>query len=165
MSFDAYLKIKGITGESQTKGFEKQIELLSFSWGASNPATIGMGTGGGGAGKVDLSSFSLMKRTDLASGPLFQACCAGKHFDEAVLTLRKAGGDAPLDFLVITFSEVYIDSVQWSGSSGGDDVPTESVSFAYGKVKFTYTAQAPKGTEAATAGGGWDIRAGTPLAA
>ena len=31
-----------------------------------------------------------------------------------------------------------VESVQWSGSSGGDDTPTESVSFAFAKVEIDY---------------------------
>ena len=34
-----------------------------------------------------------------------------------------------------------VESIQWSGSSGGDDTPTESVSFAFAKVKVTYSKQ------------------------
>jgi type VI secretion system secreted protein Hcp len=159
MAFDAYLKIDGVKGESKSKGFEDQIELLSFSWGASNPTTVGSGSGSG-AGKVSISSFNLMKKTDAASGPIFQACCAGKHFPEATVTLRKSGGDAPIDYLVYKFSEVYVDKVQWSGSSGGDDLPMENVSFTFGKVQFTYTPQSATGGEEGPVVGGWDIRAG-----
>ena len=67
MAFDAFLKIDGVNGEATRKGFEKQMEILSFSWGASNPSTIGAGGGGGGGGKVSVSSFNVMKKSDAAS--------------------------------------------------------------------------------------------------
>ena len=38
-----------------------------------------------------------------------------------------------------TFTDVMVDSIQWSGSPGGDDVPTESVSFAFAKNSRTTT--------------------------
>ena len=41
MSTDYYLRIDGIKGESTVtniRGFKEPIELLSWSWGASNPA-------------------------------------------------------------------------------------------------------------------------------
>ena len=38
MAFDAFLKLDGIDGESVPEGYEKWIEVLSFSWGASNTA-------------------------------------------------------------------------------------------------------------------------------
>jgi type VI secretion system secreted protein Hcp len=38
-----------------------------------------------------------------------------------------------------------IESVQWSGSTGGDDTPTESVSIAFGKVSLGYAKQKKEG--------------------
>ena len=37
MAFDTFIKLTGIDGEATAKGFEKQIVIYSFSWGASNP--------------------------------------------------------------------------------------------------------------------------------
>ena len=156
MAYDAFIKFPGVDGESSRKGFEKQIEVLSFSLGASNPTTIGAG-GGGGAGKVSISSFNFMKHSDVTSPLLFQKCCAGEHFDKVTVTLNKAGGKAPVKFLVYDFEKVFVESVQWSGSSGGDDTPVESVSLAFGKVTVTYTAQNPDGTPGATKIGQWDL--------
>lgn len=163
MAFDTFIKLEGpnVDGESTRQGFEKQIEIYSFSWGASNPTTIGSGTSGAAAGKVSISSFNIMKKSDSASPTLFQYCCAGKHFQKATVTMNKASGelDKALAFLVYEFQEVYIESIQWSGSSGGDDTPTESVSMAFGSVKVTYTPQATTGSAAPKpVGAGWDIR-------
>jgi type VI secretion system secreted protein Hcp len=157
MAFDTFLKIEGIDGESTRKGFEKQMEIASFSLGASNPATIGSGTGGTGGGKVSVSTFNVMKRTDASSPLLFQACCQGDHYPKATVTLNKAAGKAPIDFLKYEFEEVYVDSVQWSGSTGGDDTPTESVSFSFAKVTVTYTPQKPDGSKGSPAVGSWDL--------
>ena len=159
MAFDAFLKIAGVNGEATRKGFEKQMEILSFSWGASNPSTIGAGGGGGGGGKVSVSSFNVMKKSDAASPILFQACCKGDHFAKAAVTLNKAAGANALDFIKYEFEEVYVDSVQWSGSSGGDDTPTESVSFSFGKVAITYTPQNKDGSKGSPAVGAWDLTA------
>lgn len=157
MAFDAFLKIAEVPGESTRKGFEKQMEIQSFSWGASNPATIGAGGGGGGGGKVSVSSFNIMKKSDAASPLLFQACCAGDHYAKAVVTLNKSGGKAAVDFIKYEFEKVYVESVQWSGASGGDDTPMENVSFAFGKVSVTYTPQNPDGSKGSPAVGSWDL--------
>ncbi len=157
MAFDAFIKLDGVDGESTRKDFEKQIEILSFSWGASNPVTIGSAGPGGGAGKASLSSFNFMKISDAASPVMFQSCCAGKHFPTAKVSLRKAGGQA-MDYLVYEFENCFIDSVQWSGSSGGDDRPIESVSVTFGKVTVTYTPQDAKGNPAGKPViGNWDV--------
>jgi type VI secretion system secreted protein Hcp len=159
MAFDTYLKIESPTldGESTAKDFEKQIELYSFSLGASNPVTVGSGTGGMSSGRVSVSSFNIMKKTDKASPELFMACCNGKHYGKATVTLRKAGGKQE-PYLIYTFTEVMVESVQWSGSTGGDDTPTESVSLAFGKIEISYKAQKPDGTlESSPVKGQWDL--------
>lgn len=158
MAFDAYLDFgKDIEGESTRKGFEKKIEIYSFSFGVSNPATIGPGSGGAGAGRAMLSSFNCMKATDKASPLLFQACASGKHFPKVTVSLNKAGGDS-VTYLTYEFENCFIESVQWSGSTGGDDRPVESLSIAFGKVTITYNAQAMTGAKDAKAViGSWDV--------
>jgi type VI secretion system secreted protein Hcp len=159
MAFDTYLKIEGVDGESTTKGLEKQMEIFSFSWGASNPTTVGSGATGLSAGRVSVSSFHVMKKTEKSSALLFQACCSGKHFPTAELTMRKAGGDAgQLPFLKYKFEDVLIESVQWSGSTGGDDSPTESLSLAFGKCEVEYQQQSADGNVGNPVLAAWDIR-------
>lgn len=156
MAFDAFLKIDGIDGESTRKGYEKQIPVLSFSWGGSNPATIGV-KGGGGGGKGTLSGLNIMKKADGSSPKFFQKCMEGEHIKKATLTLLKAGGKEALDFIKCELETVYIDSVQYSGSEGGDDAPMESVSLVFGKVTYTYTPQKPDGTKGSPVVGLWDV--------
>ena len=157
MAYDAYMKAKDVEGEATAKGMEGQVEVLSFSFGASNPSTVGPGTGGIAAGRVSVSSFNIMKRTDKASPVLFQSCCKGKHIGEIIVTLRKASGDSgQAPFLKYTFTDCMVDSIQWSGSSGGDDTPTESVSFAYSKVEIEYFMQDDKGALKTAGQASWD---------
>jgi type VI secretion system secreted protein Hcp len=156
MAFDAFMKVEGVKSESTRAGHEKEIELISFSWGAANPTSIGVGAGGG-SGKVSVSTFNFMKKTDAASAPIFQACCEGKHFPTAVVTLHKSGGKESVDYLKYEFEKVFVESVQWSGASGGDDVPMESVSFAFGKVVMTYTEQKEDGSKGSPVVGSWDL--------
>ena len=100
MAYDAFMWLKGgapeAAGETTDKTFkaDKAFEIYSFSWGASNPTTIGSATAGAGGGKVSISSFNIMKKTDSASPSLFLNCAKGQHFTEAHVRLRKAGGTA-----------------------------------------------------------------------
>lgn len=159
MAFDTFLKIKGVEGEAMQAKHVGEIEIFSFSWGASNPTTVGSSSGGLSAGKVSLSSFNIMKKSDKASPILFNACCSGKHFDSAIVTMNKASGDAgQAPFLKYTFTDVMIESVQWSGSSGGDDTPTESVSLAFAKVEIEYQQQDAKGAVGKPVLGSWDLQ-------
>ena len=160
MAWDAYLVVAGIKGESQREGHEGEIEVISFSFGGSNPSSVGMG-GGGGTGTVALSSFNVMKKTDATSCEMFQAMCDGTHFDEAVLVLYKSGGAAgALPYLVYNFEELYVDGINWSGAEGGDNIPMESVSFSFGRIEITYTEQNKDGTAGGDHTGIWDVRTG-----
>jgi type VI secretion system secreted protein Hcp len=159
MAFDTYLKIDpGVVGEATASGMEGQIEIYSFSWGASNPTTVGPGKDGLSAGRCSISSFNVMKKSEKSSPTLFQACCSGKHFDKATVTMRKAGGDGgQVKFLEYVFDNVMVESIQWSGSSGGDDTPTESLSLAFAKCTITYYAQDDKGATKKAGEAIWDL--------
>lgn len=143
MAVDAFLKMK-IKGESAVKGHEDEIQVLSWSWGMNQSGTMHLASGGG-AGKVNVSDMVIAKYVDAASPNLAIACCKGTHFDEAVLTMRKAG-DTPLDYLVITMKNVLITSVQVAGSSGGDMV-SEQISLNFGSFKESYQPQDNKGAK------------------
>ena len=175
MSFDTFMafktggkpEIKGETtdatiGTAMT-GLNTPFEIYSFSWGASNPVTIGSGTTGTGGGKVSISSFNIMKKSDSASPVLFTACASGSHQAAASVVMRKAGG-TQVAFLRYDFTEVFVESIQWSGSSGGDDTPTESVSFAFKSVTIHYFPQKVDGTQGTMIPASWDVTLNTPAA-
>ena len=158
MAFDTYVELTGIEGEATAKGFEKKIEIFSFSWGASAPVSIGSGSSGISASKVSISSFNMMKKTDVASPKLFKACCTGDHITKMTVSMRKQTGVGGQDaFLIYSFDNVMVESVQWSGSSGGDDTPTESVSFAFAKVTVEYKTQGKDGKLVAGTPVVWDV--------
>jgi type VI secretion system secreted protein Hcp len=158
MAFDTFLDLEGVEGECTATGFEKKIEIYSFSWGASNPTTVSSGKDGLSAGKVSISSFNVMKKTEKSSSALFAGCCNGRHFTKAIVTMRKATGEAGQKaFLKYTFTDVMVESIQWSGSTGGDDTPTESVSLAFAKVEVEYSMQDDKGAMKPAGNASWDL--------
>jgi type VI secretion system secreted protein Hcp len=156
MAVDFHLKLEDIKGESKVKGCEDQIQLLSFSWGGSQTSSVS-GTGGSGAGRADLSDLSIMKHMDIATSPIFKALVAGKHLKTGVLVASKAGGDGK-PFLKLTFDELFVTSQQISASS---EIPTESVSFSYSKIKEEYFKQDVDGTLKATAAITYDLQKNT----
>jgi type VI secretion system secreted protein Hcp len=159
MAYDAFLKLDGIDGESQKDGHEGEIDILSFSWGAANPTSMGGGSGSG-TGKVSIHDFSVVKATDKSSASLFLKCCNGTNIATAKVTLRKAAGDAPIEYLVYNFTNVFVSSIQWSGSGGGgDDVPMESASFSFETCEINYTPQKDDGTPDSPQTVGWDVSA------
>jgi type VI secretion system secreted protein Hcp len=147
MAFDTYMQIEAganVVGEATASGIPTgAFEIFSFSLGASNPTTVGTTGSGLSAGKVSVSSFNIMKKTEKSSPKLFTACCTGQHYSTAQVVMRKAIGTAgqQATFLTYTFKDVMVESIQWSGSSGGDDTPTESTSFAFGTIQIDYKTQ------------------------
>lgn len=157
MAFDTYLKLDGIDGESTDDKHKNWIEIYSFSWGMSNPSTVGSGTTGLTAGKVSISSFNVMKSTDGASVKLASHAAQGKHIKSMEVHCCATTGDKH-NYVVYKMEPVMVDSIQWSGSSGGDDRPTESVSFSFGKVTYEYTPIGPDGKAGKKVGPeGWDL--------
>jgi len=145
MAVDAFLKLGDLKGESPVEGFEEQIQVLSWSWGMSQTGTTHLGTGGG-AGKVNVQDMAVVHYMDTASPSIVQACCNGKHFPEATLTLRKAGED-PLEYLILTLTDVIITSVSVGGSEG-EERNIENFTLNFGKFKYSYQPQDNKGAKA-----------------
>ena len=157
-STDFFLKIDGIPGESNDKTHKDEIDVLSFSWGASNTGTSSYG-GGAGSGKVNIQDFHFTMKYNKASSLLFLNCANGKHIGKAVLSLRKSTGDGgQKEYMVYTFSDIVISSYQTGASGGGDPIPTESVSFNFAKVEMAYKPQDSKGALGAEIKHGWDVK-------
>jgi type VI secretion system secreted protein Hcp len=153
-----FLKLGDIKGESTAVGHEGEIEILSWSWGASNPATIGTTSGGLSAGRVAIADLSLMKLLDSATPKLFELVTRGAHTPKAVLIVRKEG-DRPFDYLRITLEDVLVSSLQLSAAT---DRPSESVSLSFGKVTVEYRPQLPTGAAGSWVPASWDLRTLTP---
>lgn len=145
MAVDAFLKLGDLKGESPVEGFEEQIQILSWSWGMSQSGTTHSGSGGG-AGKVNVQDMSFTHYVDTASPNIIAACCNGKHFEEATLTLRKAGED-PLDYLIIVLKEIIVTSVSMGGSEG-EEQNTENFTVNFAEFKYSYQPQDNKGAKA-----------------
>jgi type VI secretion system secreted protein Hcp len=153
---DMFIKIDTIEGESTDKTHGKEIDVLSWSFGASQSGSMAMG-GGAGAGKVVMQDFHFTKSVDKSSPKLFEALATGKHLKEAKLVLRSAGG-SQVEYLVITLSDVLVSSYSTGGSSG-EDRPIESISLNFAQIKMSYVEQDAKGSAGAAVEFGWDIKA------
>jgi len=156
MAVDMFLKMLPIKGESKDAVHKEEIDVLAWSWGASQSGTTHLGTGGG-AGKVNVQDLSFTKYVDKSSHLLLSGCAKGTHFTDALLTVRKAG-DKPLEYIKITMNEVMVTSVS-TGGSGGEDRLTENVTLNFAKVKFEYTPQKGDGSGDATVNFAFDIAA------
>jgi type VI secretion system secreted protein Hcp len=132
---------------------EKPIPILSYSWGASNPTTIATGGGGIGSGKVSISSFNFMKLVDANSADLFTAVAKGTRYPKVTFTSQWGTGSATATW-VLDFDNVVVESIQHS--AGSSTSPSESVSIAFEKIKWTYT------DATVTKSGSWNLTTNTP---
>lgn len=158
MATDFYLKIQGIEGESEKAGHEKEIEIQSFSFGATNHGTFHSGGKGGGGGKAEITDISVVKQVDKASPLLFKACASGDHIGEATIYSQKTGGPKPVTYYEIKMTDLIVSSHNNNGSNGGDAV-YETIVFNCSRVDFVYTPQDNKGGAGSSVRAFFDIRA------
>jgi type VI secretion system secreted protein Hcp len=144
MAFDAYLKIDGIQGESMDSKHKDEIEVHSFSWGATQTGTSEYGSGGG-AGRSQVHDFNFVHKIDKASPLLFQKLVQGEHIAKADFFVRKAGGEQ-LEYLKYKFKDVLVSSIRPGGmSNGSDEIPLEEVSLNFAEVEVEYQPQGKDG--------------------
>jgi type VI secretion system secreted protein Hcp len=155
MAIDYFLEIDGIKGESPDSKYKDQIQLESWSWGESQSGSSSSG-GGAGAGKVNMQDFSFAMVVNKASPLLFMSCANGKHIPKALLTCRKAG-ETQQDYLKIHFEDLLISSYQ-TGGSAGQEIPIDSISFNFAKIKVEYAPQDGKGQLGTPIIHGWDLK-------
>jgi type VI secretion system secreted protein Hcp len=138
MAVNAYLVIDGRPGPSTSKA--DAIDILSFSFGATQTAVIGAGSSGGEAraGRASVSDVTIMKVLDKTSPLLFDDCVTGNYLTKVDLIYDKPMGDSQEDYFKIHMEDALITSIQLSGSS---ENPVESISFAFSKVKVSYNPE------------------------
>ncbi len=140
---DYFLKVDGIQGESKADKHKNEIDIESFSWGATQSGTFAAG-GGGGAGKVSMQDFHFTMPVNKASPALFLSCAQGDHVKNATLTCRKAGKEQQ-EFMKVTMSDVLVSSFQTGGSGGATVLPTDQISLNFAKIEVEYKEQDASG--------------------
>jgi type VI secretion system secreted protein Hcp len=143
MGADFLLMIDGIKGESQQDKHKDEIEIESFSWGATQQGAHG-GGGGGGAGKVSFQDLHFTSRVGKHSPLLVKACATGQHIKKAVLTVRKSGGDQQ-EYYKVTLEDLLVSSYQSGGSEGSNALPVDQFALNFAKIEFAYSPQKPDG--------------------
>jgi type VI secretion system secreted protein Hcp len=138
---DYLLKIDGIEGDSFLKGFEKQIEIQSFSWGVAQAAG-----GSARAGKSCPSDVNLSKGVDRATPPLIAGAVGGTVAANAILIgLRPGSTQAPQVYLKIEMKNVLVSSYQTSGSTGGG-IAMDAFSLRFESMTVSYFPQKGDGS-------------------
>ncbi len=149
MALDMFIKFvtPEVKGESRDSKHKGEIDVLAWSWGASNSGSTHTG-GGGGSGKANFQDLSFTKWVDSSSPTLLTAVAKGTHYDDVLLTVRKAGGEAPVEYVVLELKEVMVTGVS-TGGSGGEDRLTENITLNFAQFTFSYQPQDAKGASGA----------------
>lgn len=155
MSTDIFLKIEGITGESQDANHKGWINVDSFAWGASQQGNMAVG-GGGGSGKVQYRDLNIQTSIDKATPAVMRYVSNGKHISKLELSVCKAGG-TQIEYCRITLEDVIITNVLFNGTSHRDLIGI-NYQFQAAKVKNQYWEQSERGGKGAESQSGWNIK-------
>jgi type VI secretion system secreted protein Hcp len=93
MASDVFLKVDGIKGESTDAYHKDEIEVVGWSWGASEVFIVSV-SGGTVGGKPKFTDLVVTKPVDKTSPKLLRACLKVTHINEVVLTQRKAARES-----------------------------------------------------------------------
>jgi type VI secretion system secreted protein Hcp len=139
---NTYLQIDGVLGESVDKVHKGEIDVLSWTWGESNPfpATTG---GGVGAGKpvTCINDLVVTKDIDRATPHLLTSTITNDTFLRAKLTVRSnTGTPSALDYFSVTMGNVTITSYSVTGT---DQRPTEKITLHFNSAVGQYVPVNP----------------------
>jgi len=67
-------------------------------------------------------------------------CSSGKHYPEATLSVRKAGGNSPVEYVVFKLREMMVSSYE-TEDEPSSDMLREMVSLNFAKVEVAYQPQ------------------------
>jgi len=150
-----FMKIDGANGESKDSNHKNWSDIISFSWGATQPGNMASG-GGLGAGKASFNDLHVVARIDKAAPAVMKHCASGKHLGKVELSVCKAGGQQ-VEYSKITLEDVLVSSVQLSGELNSESVVV-NYAFQAAKVKQQYWEQTEQGGKGAESLVAWDIK-------
>lgn len=138
----AYMKIPDVPGESQRAEHEEEIDIHDVQWIIEQASVAQVGRGRSQS-RAQVDALKCKKYYDASSPYLALACMQAKSFDEIILSVRKDSGEAHLDYLVITMTNVIISSyhVIGAGDNGGQMIE-EMFGLSFEEVNINYTVQA-----------------------
>lgn len=158
MASDYYVQIDGIKGESADGEHKDWIEISAFSHAITQPTSATVNSAGGAtSGRCKHEDFVITKFVDLSSPKLYETCSSGKHISKVTIELMRSSGGSRVKYMAIEMDQCVISHVS-PGTNHGTDLPSETVAFNYGTIKWTYTQQKrADGSKGGNVTGGWSL--------
>jgi type VI secretion system secreted protein Hcp len=143
---DMFLKIEGtrqgpIKGESSTPSHLDEIDVIGWNWGMD----VSAASFGASSARTTLQELVVRKRVDRATTALMSALRANEPLKKVILTVRKAGGEAPVDYLKITIEKARVMSHTIGSASDAHPEVVEELRIAFFKVNVEYRPQTGTG--------------------
>jgi type VI secretion system secreted protein Hcp len=143
MASNMYITFDGIEGGSTSAVHDKQIEILSWNHGFTQPTSpVRSAAGSGTVEDCTHQNFTFSKYVDSATDDLLKMCWTGKQIASATVTCYRSGGDTAnnqVEYLKVEMQHIIVSNFSISGGPG--DVPVENISLDYGIIKYTYLPQ------------------------
>jgi type VI secretion system Hcp family effector len=139
----AFLKIEGIEGAAEAKGYEKWIKLESVSYPVLRAIQSGVRGADRCRGTTTVGDVSVNRHVDKSSVKIAEACAAGKYFEKATIHLCNQYDKKQEPYLKLELSHVIITSYSFHGFGEGSSPPSEDVTMGYTKIDWTYIVLDP----------------------
>jgi type VI secretion system secreted protein Hcp len=144
-----FMKVPGATGDAKATGFEGWFDLEDFALGLKTATSTS--SGGAGVGKTAWTAVATV-RYQKGIPALYGDAAAGTHLAEVDFVFRKGG----VTYWQAKLKNALITSIV-SGSAMGDELPKESLTFAFQQIEIEYDPQKPDGTPDAPVVIAWDL--------
>jgi type VI secretion system secreted protein Hcp len=144
-----------VQGESSLKGYEKKIELLSFSHGVAMQITGDLSNNERTSGRPNHQDMTVTKYLDSASPVLNQACCEGKTFPQVDIVIGRNADGKVVELMRYTMKNVLISSVSVGG--GGGDKPVETLTLNYNAIAWEFTSRKDSIGQNAVVNASWNL--------
>lgn len=150
-SGDMFLKIEGarsgvFKGESRDPGHLDEIQVVAWSWGMEGNASSTVTTGARGANQVSVRELEIVKRVDSTTAGLMSALRSNEVIAKATLSVRKAGGTSPVEYLRIILEKARIRAIDLeTGLHGAEENIAERIRIGFQKITVEYRPQQSQG--------------------
>jgi type VI secretion system secreted protein Hcp len=150
-----FLKIDGIDSDATDKSHETWIACTSMNMGTVRPMNVETGRGmQRETTNPEFEEISLTMPMHKGSPKVFMASIVGKAKTVTIHVTRTAEASGASNYLELTLTNTFV--TNYAMSTGGD-MPTESISLNFTKMRCVYKPNKPDGTPGDQVPVGYDL--------